>query len=62
MKCLVQRLYTSDWQLIEHYVFPSISRGKVMTVVPADGAGKPNAGGGGGGGDAGGEAEPNSRC
>ena len=40
-------LYTSDWKLIEHYVFPSISRGKVMTVVPADAIGKPGGGGGG---------------
>ena len=37
-------LFTDAWALIEHYVFPSISGGKVMTVVPADGAGKPVAG------------------
>ena len=34
-------LFTADWEIIEHYVFPSISRGKVMTVVPADAVGKP---------------------
>ena len=34
-------LYTDAWELIEHYVFPRISGGKVMTVVPADGAAKP---------------------
>ena len=34
-------LYNDSWELIEHYVFPSISGGKVMTVVPADGADKP---------------------
>ena len=34
-------LFTSDWAIIEHYVFPSISGGKVMTVVPAGAAGKP---------------------
>jgi len=34
-------LFTSDFQLIEHYVFPSISGGKVMTVTPVDGASRP---------------------
>ena len=34
-------LFTSDFQLIEHYVFPQLSGGPVMTVVPADGAAKP---------------------
>ena len=34
-------------ELIEHYVFPSISGGKVMTVTPAGGAAKPVPGGGG---------------
>ena len=43
-------LYTDSWELIEHYVFPRISGGKVMTVVPAGAAPKPGAGGGGGGG------------
>ena len=36
-------LYTDSWQLIEHYVFPRISGGKVMTVVPAGAASKPGA-------------------
>ena len=34
-------LYTEDMQLIEHYVFPSISGGQVMTVTPAGAASKP---------------------
>jgi hypothetical protein len=34
-------LFTSDFQLIEHYVFPKISGGKVMTVTPAGGAVRP---------------------
>ena len=34
-------LFTSDFELIEHYVFPSISGGKVMTVTPPDGADRP---------------------
>ena len=29
-------LYTSDMELIEHYVFPAISGGKVMTVTPPE--------------------------
>ena len=37
-------LYTEDMQLIEHYVFPAISGGKVMTVTPAGAAPKPGAG------------------
>ena len=37
-------LYTEDFELIEHYVFPSISGGKVMTVTPAGGASRPNIG------------------
>jgi hypothetical protein len=36
-------LFTSDFALIEHYVFPSISGGKVMTVTPAGGASRPSA-------------------
>ena len=36
-------LFTSDFELIEHYVFPTISGGQVMTVTPADGANRPNA-------------------
>jgi hypothetical protein len=34
-------LFTDDWQIIEHYVFPKISGGKVMTVIPAGAAAKP---------------------
>ena len=34
-------LFTSNFQLIEHYVFPAISGGKVMTVIPAGAAPKP---------------------
>ena len=34
-------LYTEDMELIEHYVFPAISGGKVMTVIPAGAAPKP---------------------
>ena len=37
-------LYTDTFELIEHYVFPSISGGKVMTVTPAGGASRPTAG------------------
>ena len=29
-------LFTPNYELIEHYVFPVISGGKVMTVTPAD--------------------------
>ena len=36
-------LYTSAFELIEHYVFPAISGGKVMTVIPAGAAAKPGA-------------------
>ena len=34
-------LFTSDYEIIEHYVFPVISGGKVMTVIPAGAAAKP---------------------
>ena len=34
-------LFTDDWQIIEHYVFPKIRGGKVMTVIPAGAAAKP---------------------
>lgn len=37
-------LFTDSWELIEHYVFPKISGGKIMTVVPAGGASRPSAG------------------
>ena len=35
-------LFTDAYELIEHYVFPSISGGKVMTVTPAGAAPKPD--------------------
>jgi len=40
----VQRaaLFTTGWQLIEHYVFPKISGGKIMTVTPAGAASRPS--------------------
>ena len=38
-------LFTDTFELVEHYVFPNISGGKVMTVTPADGG---TIGGGGG--------------
>jgi len=34
-------LFTDTYELIEHYVFPAISGGKVMTVTPSDGANRP---------------------
>ena len=34
-------LFTDTFEVIEHYVFPSISGGKVMTVTPASGASRP---------------------
>ena len=34
-------LFTDAYELIEHYVFPAISGGKVMTVIPAGAASKP---------------------
>ena len=37
-------LFTSAYELIEHYVFPRISGGKIMTVTPAGGASRPSAG------------------
>ena len=37
-------LFTSDYEIIEHYVFPAISGGKVMTVTPAGAAAKPGGG------------------
>ncbi len=36
-------LFTDAYELIEHYVFPAISGGKVMTVTPAGGADRPTA-------------------
>ena len=40
-------LFTDSYEIIEHYVFPVISGGKVMTVTPAGAAAKPVPGGGG---------------
>ena len=37
-------LFTDTLELIEHYVFPAISGGKVMTVTPAGAASRPIAG------------------
>ena len=37
-------LFTDAYELIEHYVFPAISGGKIMTVTPAGGASRPSAG------------------
>ena len=34
-------LFTDAFELIEHYVFPAISGGKVMTVIPLGAASKP---------------------
>ena len=34
-------LFTEDMELIEHYVFPAISGGKVMTVIPLGAASRP---------------------
>ena len=39
-------LFTDAFELIEHYVFPSISGGQVMTVTPAGSADRPTGGGG----------------
>jgi len=36
-------LFTDAYELIEHYVFPAISGGKVMTVTPPGGAVRPTA-------------------
>jgi len=34
-------LFTENWELIEHYVFPKISGGKIMTVTPAGSGERP---------------------
>ena len=36
-------LFTSTFELIEHYVFSAISGGKTMTVTPSGGAARPSA-------------------
>jgi len=36
-------LFTDTFEIIEHYVFPNISGGKVMTVTPAGAASRPSA-------------------
>ena len=38
-------LYDADMELVEHYVFPRISGGKVMTVTPTGAADRPGSGG-----------------
>ena len=35
-------LFTEKFEIIEHYVFPAISGGKVMTVIPAGAASRPS--------------------
>ena len=35
-------LYTDDFQLIEHYIFPSIAGGSIVTVTPPGAADRPN--------------------
>ena len=39
-------LFTESFEVIESYVFPNISGGKVMTVTPAGAASRPSGGGG----------------
>ena len=39
-------LFTAAFELIEHYAFPTISGGKIMTVKPAGAATRPGGGGG----------------
>ena len=36
-------LFTADMQLIEHYIFPSIAGGSIVTVTPPGGADRPSA-------------------
>ena len=38
-------LFTSAYEIIEHYVFPSISGGKIMTVTPPNAVSRPGGGG-----------------
>ena len=35
-------LFTEDWQIIEHYMFPKIAKGPVTTVIPPGAAPKPS--------------------
>jgi hypothetical protein len=35
-------LFTDSWELIEHYAFPKISGGKIMTITPPSGASRPD--------------------
>ena len=37
-------LFTEDWEIIEHYMFPKIAKGPVTTVIPPGAASKPTAG------------------
>ena len=43
-QCFRAALFTDGWELIEHYLFPKISGGKIMTVTPAGGGSRPSAG------------------
>jgi len=36
-------LFTEDWKIIEHYMFPKIAKGPVTTVIPPGAAVKPSA-------------------
>jgi len=36
-------LFTDSWELIEHYMFPKISKGPITTVTPPGAASKPSA-------------------
>lgn len=38
-------LFTDSFELIEHYVFPKISGGKIMLVIPPDAASRPDTSG-----------------
>ena len=40
-QCFRAALFTDGWELIEHYLFPKISGGKIMTVTPAGGGSRP---------------------
>ena len=35
-------LFTEDWEIIEHYMFPKIAKGPVTTVIPPGAAPKPS--------------------
>ena len=56
-QCFRAALFTDGWELIEHYLFPSISGGKIVTVTPPGAGSRPGGGGGGGGGGVGGDID-----